>query len=134
MSPELMSVLDAVGAAFILLGCWFTFIAALGLKRFPDLLARMHAATKPQTLGLTLLGVGLGLTLRSTSVLVAMLLVVIFQMITAPIAAQMVARAGYRVGAVTQDELAADELHEDMRAAEVALALEEYERDDASRD
>ena len=33
---------------------WMGVLAAIGLQRFPDVFARMHAATKPVTLGLAL--------------------------------------------------------------------------------
>ena len=52
---SLADVLDLLGAALVLLGCFLCFAAALGILRFPDVVSRMHAATKPQTLGLILL-------------------------------------------------------------------------------
>ena len=51
--------------AAVLLGAFLCFAAAVGLVRFPDVLSRMHAATKPQTLGLILFAVGVELSLRS---------------------------------------------------------------------
>ena len=47
-------VLDLLGALLVLLGCFLCFAAALGLLRFPDVVSRMHAATKPQTLAYAL--------------------------------------------------------------------------------
>ena len=38
-------------AIFILTGCLFCLVAAVGLIRLPDTLTRMHAATKAGTLG-----------------------------------------------------------------------------------
>lgn len=122
------AVLDVLSGLFLVAGTWFTFIAALGQQQLPNLLARMHAATKPQTLGLTLVVVGLGLSLRSPGVATALVLVVAFQMITAPISAHMVARAAYRTGAVRPGELYADEMLDDMRAVEVALEIEKHGR------
>ena len=57
-------VLDVVGGVLILLGAALALTAAIGLVRLPDVLNRMHAASKPQTLGFLLLCVGLSLILR----------------------------------------------------------------------
>ena len=61
-----MSPMSA-SAACLLLGALLTLIAAIGILRFPDVLTRMHSATKPQVLGLLVVLVGLGLRLRDPS-------------------------------------------------------------------
>jgi multicomponent Na+:H+ antiporter subunit G len=43
---------------------------------------------------------------------------VLFQMLTAPVAAHMVGRAGYRTGKVRGDLLVVDELTADLRRAQ----------------
>ena len=50
-----------LGWALCFLGVVVLLIAALGLLRLPDALARQHAATKAGTLGLGLLILGAGL-------------------------------------------------------------------------
>lgn len=110
-------VLDVLAAAFLLAGSLLAFAAGLGLLRFPDLFARSHAATKPQVLGLLLMLLGLGLRLRSGAVLSMLVLVALFQMLTAPVAAHLVTRAGYRTGKVDPGSLVVDELTDDLRAA-----------------
>ena len=62
---SLADVLDLLGAFLVLVGCFLCFAAALGLLRFPDVVSRMHAATKPQTLGLIVLAAGVEVSLRS---------------------------------------------------------------------
>jgi multicomponent Na+:H+ antiporter subunit G len=84
-------VLDVAGLVAITLGCLVCLTTALGMLRFPDLLTRMHAATKPQVLGVLLVLLGVGLRLRTDLGLVA--LVALFQLLTIPVAAFMVARA-----------------------------------------
>lgn len=111
-------VADVVAAACLLGGAFLAFAAGVGVLRFPDLLSRMHAGTKPQVLGLILVLIGLGLRLRSGSAVWALLLVVLFQMLTAPVAAHMVGRAGYRTGKVRSDLLVVDELTADSDAAD----------------
>jgi multicomponent Na+:H+ antiporter subunit G len=120
MSAEtLATVLDVVASLCLLGGSLLTFAAAVGLVRFPDLLARTHVAAKPQVLGLILLLVGLALRLRTVDVLWVLVLVAAFQMLTSPVAAHMVSRAGFRTGKVRHDLLVVDELSRDMEAAEV---------------
>ena len=60
------TVLEVVSAVLLVLGALLALTAAIGLLRFPDTLARMHAATKPQTLGLLLVLAGTALLLVST--------------------------------------------------------------------
>ncbi|WP_199423088.1 monovalent cation/H(+) antiporter subunit G [Actinotalea solisilvae] len=114
------TVLDVLAALCLLGGSLLAFSAGVGLLRFPDLLARMHTAAKPQVLGLVLLMLGLGLRLRDGHVLWMLVLVVLFQMLTSPVAAHMVSRAGYRTGKVRNELLVVDELTRDMEAADRA--------------
>ncbi len=109
---------DVVSAVFLLSGAFLAFAAGVGVVRFPDLLARMHAATKPQVLGLILVLAGLSLRLRSWGAVATLFLVVVFQLLTSPVAAHMVGRAGYRTGKVRTDLLVVDELTRDQDAAE----------------
>lgn len=116
------TVADVVAAICLLGGSLLAFAAGVGLVRFPDLLARMHSATKPQVLGLILVLIGLGLRLRSGPALWMLVLVVVFQLLTSPVATHMVARAGYRTGKVRSELLVVDELTADQDAAERAAA------------
>lgn len=134
MSQEVLgTVLDVVAALCLLGGSLLTFAAAVGLVRFPDLLARTHVATKPQVLGLILLLVGLALRLRTVDVLWVLVLVAAFQMLTSPVAAHMVTRAGFRTGKVRHDLLVVDELSRDMEAAEVHAEDEARAEEDEAR-
>jgi len=108
-------VKDVVAAALMLLGALFCLLGAVGLVRLPDLPARLQAATKPQTLGLSLVLLGTALRVELASA-VTLVLVVLFQVITAPVVSQIVGRAAYRSGGVAEEALVVDEL-----AAYVAL-------------
>ena len=110
-------VFDVLSAVCLLAGAFLSFAAGVGVLRFPDLLARMHAATKPQVLGLILVLLGLELRLRTWDVLLVVVLVTLFQMLTAPVSAHMVGRAGYRTGKVRTDLLVLDELTSDLDEA-----------------
>ena len=124
-------VLDVLAALFLLGGSVLTLAAGVGLVRFPDLLARMHTATKPQVLGLILMMLGLALRLRSGPVMWMLLLVALFQMVTSPVAAHMVARAGYRTGKVRKELLVADELTRDLELAHAEVAQADAEATEA---
>ncbi|MEE6271847.1 monovalent cation/H(+) antiporter subunit G [Georgenia wangjunii] len=113
-------VADVLGAVCLMLGAGLAFIAALGLVRFPDLLSRMHAATKPQVLGLMLLMAGVSLVQRNATVTWTLVLVIMFQLITGPISAHMLGRAGYRTGKVHAEQLVVDELTQDLEKSERA--------------
>jgi multicomponent Na+:H+ antiporter subunit G len=101
---------DVAAAFCFVTGALLTLIAAIGILRFPDVLTRMHSATKPQVLGILVIVVGLGLRLRDLRVLGLLALVAIFQLVTSPIASHMVGRASFRAGKVRRDLLVVDEL------------------------
>lgn len=105
---------DVAAAACLLSGAFLAFAAGVGVVRFPDLLARMHAGTKPQVLGLVLLLAGEALRVRNLQVVGMLALVAVFQLMTAPVAAHMVGRAGYRTGKVRSELLVVDELTADQ--------------------
>ncbi|MEU1686238.1 monovalent cation/H(+) antiporter subunit G [Micromonospora sp. NPDC005707] len=104
------AVADWLGGACLLAGALLSLVAGIGVLRFPDVLDRMHAATKPQVLGVLLLLVGLALRLRTPSDLGMIALVAVFQLATAPVSAQMIGRAAYRSGRFEPKLLDADEL------------------------
>lgn len=108
---------DLVGAILLLVGSALTLAAAIGMLRFPDLLSRLHAASKPQSLGIALMMSGLALSQRDHALAWTALLVVLFQLVTAPISAHMAARAGYRTAQVDSRTLYADEYRRDIAAS-----------------
>ena len=78
------SLLDVAGAVSLLLGSFLCLAGAVGLIRFPDTLSRLHAATKPQTLGLILILTGLALTLRTWAAVTTLVLLAATQFFTSP--------------------------------------------------
>ncbi len=111
------TIADWVGAIFLLSGAFLTLAAGVGVLRFPDLLSRMHAGAKPQALGVLFALSGLALRLRTGSAVAGLLLIATFQVLTAPVAAHLIARAGYRTGKVDRDLLLVDELTADLEAS-----------------
>lgn len=107
---SLDAVLDTAAAACLTAGALLSLSAGVALVRFPDLLSRMHAATKPQVLGLLLILLGCALRLRSSVDITTLLLIGAFQLATTPVAAHMIGRAAYRDRQVRQDLLITDDL------------------------
>ncbi|MGY6497595.1 MAG: monovalent cation/H(+) antiporter subunit G [Microcella sp.] len=114
-------MIPLVTAALLVLGAFFSLAAAIGLLRFPDALSRLHAATKPQILGLILVVIAIALSVGSWQALLLLIPVVVLQMLTAPIAAHMVGRAGYRTGTFDAETLVDDALAPDLAAAQRAF-------------
>jgi multicomponent Na+:H+ antiporter subunit G len=108
-------ILDVLAAICLITGALLCLAAGIALVRFPDLLSRMHATAKPQVLGLLLVLIGCGLRLRTGVDITTLILVAVFQLVTAPVAAHMVGRAAYRDGQVRSDLLLVDELAADHR-------------------
>lgn len=111
------AIMDLLGAALLVLGAFFCFAAALGQVRFPDVMGRLHAATKPQVFGLILVLTAVMLTLRSWHATGLGVLIVALQLLTAPVSGHMVARTAYRTGQWGSDEAVIDELGEDLADA-----------------
>ncbi|MEZ5141605.1 MAG: monovalent cation/H(+) antiporter subunit G [Acidimicrobiales bacterium] len=88
-----MTPTEAVSSVLLLVGGALAAVAGLGLVRFPDVLSRMHAATKPATLGLVLVAAGTALRLSAASDLTKIALIVALQLLTAPVGAHLVGRA-----------------------------------------
>lgn len=103
-------VADGIAAVCLLTGALLALIAAIGVLRLPDLLSRMHAATKPQVLGLMLVLLGLGFRLRDPSAIAFLVLIGICQLMSTPVANHMVGRAAVRAGQVREDLLVVNDL------------------------
>ena len=103
-------ILDGLAALCLVLGAALSLAAGIGLVRFPDVLSRLHAATKPQIMGLIFILAAIALATRSWPTLLGLAPVLVLQMLTAPISAHMVARAAYRTGNLETGELVVDEI------------------------
>lgn len=109
--------MDLVSAILILGGAIFSLAAGVGLIRFPDVLTRLHAVTKPQVLGLIMTLIAIAVTAKSWLVLLFVFPVFIFQALTAPVSAHMVARSAYRLKEDEEDNLFKDELADPVNKA-----------------
>ena len=106
------TALDIVAGVLILGGSTLALTAAIGVVRFPDTLTRMHAATKPQVLGLLLVLAGAAIRLRGNADVGMVILTGLFTLITAPVVANRVGQLAYREQNIRDDLLTRDEMRE----------------------
>ena len=88
--------MTVIGGVFILLGSVLTMIGGIGAVRFPDTYSRMHAAAKAPTLGLVLVAIGAAFTIRTSLAICALVLVVVLQLLSAPLGTHAISRATHR--------------------------------------
>lgn len=95
------------------IGVIFTFVAVIGVLRFPDVYTKSHASTKSVTFGVLniLVGVFLYFWLIEGDFNMKLLLGILFLFFTAPIGGHVMARAAY-ISGVKPELVKADELKE----------------------
>lgn len=103
-------ILQTLALTMMTIGAVLALIAAIGLQRFPDVFARMHAATKPATLGMALIVGGAALLVPDIGSTTKLLLATTLQFITAPVGSHLVGRAAYRAGTELAEGTTIDEL------------------------
>ena len=109
-----MSVAEVAVGVLILVSAFLSMAAGIGVVRFPDVLSRLHAATKPQVLGLAAVLIAIIAKVPSSGVVTTAVLVMTFQLLTQPMAAHMLGRAAYRTDHVRRDLLIEDDLGRDI--------------------
>jgi len=103
---------DIISAALIVIGGGFMLLAGVGILRMPDLFMRMQAATKAATLGAGCMLLAVAVHFGELTVVARALLVIAFVLLTAPVAAHMIARAAYSVGTPLWEGTITDELRD----------------------
>ncbi len=84
-----------VGIFLMGTGTLFVFVAGLGVLRLPDVYMRLHASTKAGTLGVALNAAGLVVFYPNLGIFTRAFALVLFLLLTAPVAAHMIGRASY---------------------------------------
>lgn len=102
--------MELLNIIFMIFGSLFILVAAIGILRMPDLLMRMHAATKAGTLGTGLILIGVSFHFQKWHVSIEAFITIIFIFITAPIASHLLARAAYFRGITLAKTTIIDEL------------------------
>lgn len=73
-------------------------LSAIGIVKMPDLFTRMHAATKVGTVGVSGIVLAVAIHFDQMKVAAPALLIIVFFLATAPVAAHMIGRAAYEMG------------------------------------
>ncbi|CAN5263594.1 monovalent cation/H(+) antiporter subunit G [soil metagenome] len=87
--------MNSLAAALILIGVAFCLLGALGVLRLPDVLIRLNAATKAATLGVGCVLAGVAVSGVSGAGVAKLLLAILLQFATAPIAGHVIGRAAH---------------------------------------
>lgn len=105
-----MNVVDVLSGTLMVAGCLLGLLGGVGVLRLPDVFGRMHAATKPPTLGLVLVAAGALLRVEDVADVTLLVLVVMLQFLTAPVGAHLVGRSAYASGGQLAPDTVVDEL------------------------
>ena len=84
-----------IGEFLALVGSTLVLLAAIGVVRFGDPLARMHALAKASTLGVLLILTGAAVNLRDVNDITSVVLAAVLHVLASPPASNMVSRATY---------------------------------------
>lgn len=97
------------GCVVLLLGALFVLLAVIGVLRLPDILTRMHAASKAGVVGGGLILLAVAILSFEFAVALRAMIGVGFLLLTTPLAAHLLARGAYRaqdsVNLLQSDEL-----------------------------
>lgn len=98
-------------------GAAFMAMAGLGLLRMPDLFLRMSSTAKAGTLGAGLILLGAAIHFNNFGIYTRAIAIIVFLMLTAPVAAHMIGRAAYFDGVPLWKNTVQDDLHGHYRAS-----------------
>ncbi|MGH9349316.1 MAG: monovalent cation/H(+) antiporter subunit G [Vicinamibacterales bacterium] len=111
------------------IGAVFMLLAAVGIARLPDTFTRMQAATKAGTLGVSSMMLATATHFEDVGVTATALLTIAFFFATAPVAAHLIGRVAYFVGAQMWHGTVVDELRQSYEARRRGIG----ESDDAPK-
>lgn len=84
-----------IGEVLGLAGATLILISAIGVVRFSDVLARLHALAKASTLGILLVLAGAAINLDHLNDITSVVLAGVLHLLASPPASNMVSRAAY---------------------------------------
>jgi multicomponent Na+:H+ antiporter subunit G len=109
-------VRELLTAGLLLVGATVGLLAAVGVLRMPDVLARMQAATKAAALGTSCLLLAVAVYFGALDVTVRAGLIVAFIFLTSPVSAHVLARAAFAAGVPLWEGTNLDDLRQPRRA------------------
>lgn len=93
-----MSFMDYIVFALLVVSTAFFIVGTIGLLRFPDVYARLHALTKADNLGLGILVIALALNSRSGVVSIRLMLTWALVLVATATTSHLIARAARESG------------------------------------
>ncbi len=84
-----------MGQLLVLAGSLLILLAAVGMVRFDDVFARMHALSKASTAGIVLVLAGAAVHLTNPNDVTSLILAAALQLLTSPVAANMISVATF---------------------------------------
>jgi multicomponent Na+:H+ antiporter subunit G len=84
-----------IGRTLVLVGSLLILLAAVGVVRFDDVYARLHALAKASTIGMLAVLAGAAVTLTHINDITSVVLAAVLQVVTSPVAANAVSTATY---------------------------------------
>jgi multicomponent Na+:H+ antiporter subunit G len=84
--------------ALVVVGCFFLTVGTVGLLRLPNVYNRMHATSKPTTLGTAAIFLAGFVQFGPAGAGLTSLVGIVFLFLTVPTGAHMIARAAQKVG------------------------------------
>ena len=90
-----MSIVDGIAAVFLVIGAGLAALGAIGLLRFPDVLTRMHAATKVASVGVIAITVAAAFEAGALGGILVLGLVVALLFLSGPLGMSLLARSAY---------------------------------------
>jgi multicomponent Na+:H+ antiporter subunit G len=113
-------MVEIISAIIIMVGVLFVFIGAVGLLRLPDFYIRVSAITKAATVGVACIMIGVALNYNEIGISIKAFAVVLFLLITSPIAAHIIGRAAYNSGVPLWKKTEINE-YEDYKKREIKI-------------
>lgn len=86
---------ELLGNALMIAGSIFMLLAAIGILRMPDMFLRMSATSKAATFGAGLILLATVVHFDDVSITSRSVAVIVFLLMTIPVAAHMISRAAY---------------------------------------
>lgn len=91
-------ILDIISWLFLLSGSFFCFTGVTGILRFPDFFTRIHAASVTDTLGASLILIGLMLQAGWGLTLAKLIVILLFSLLASTTASHAMAKAALKSG------------------------------------
>jgi multicomponent Na+:H+ antiporter subunit G len=99
-----MTVLEILGSILMSFGAGFLLIASLGIWSLPDVLSRLHALTKADTAGLSLIALGAACHKGHLAALIALGLCILLVALSGATMGHLIARAHLGENDTAEDE------------------------------